>query len=453
MNSSVPFVSAGSPGCAFLDRDALVAPRRTLSHGDRLLFRSLDPEHAGRSAAHGSRSDRWRKWACCRDRPSHSSMCLPRFPLGVSPTGTAAGGCSWPVRRSGALPPCCAGRPPRRAYSSPAACCSGWERRRSFLPHSPCSEMPFLRSVAGLALGVFLLGSVIGGPLGITIGGVLLSLAQSGSFAAWPVIGTIAPWRAVLVTTGTVGLFAPLLILTITEPRRGRIEATDFVATRQHFFADRRRLLPLYGGLALLSIGDYGLVSWVPTALERVFGWTPDRVGIAFGIITAGAGIAGALLGGWIADLAARRGGDRARLLVSMVGAVLAINGRRGDFAGTCPLGTLRPRTLDLHRYGGRGERGRGDPGHSPRATSGDGLRAAHVHEHARGPRRWTAAHRRDDGIRLSHTGGGRSGDQPRGHDRRPRGLRAVPRRAPCLGALAGGALAIHAAAGASSLR
>jgi MFS family permease len=176
----------------------------------------------------------------------------------------------------------------------------------------------------GLALGVFLLGSVVGGPFGVTIGGILLSLAQRGVFSAWPGIGNLAPWRAVLATTGAVGLIAPLLILTITEPPRGRGELTDFGATRRHFFSDWRRLVPLYGGLALLSIGDYGLVSWVPTALKRVFAWTPDRVGVAFGIITASAGIAGALLGGWIADLAARHGGDRARLVVSMASAMLA---------------------------------------------------------------------------------------------------------------------------------
>jgi MFS family permease len=177
----------------------------------------------------------------------------------------------------------------------------------------------------GLALGVFLLGSVVGGPLGITIGGVLLSAAQSGGLAGWPEIGSLAPWRAVLVTVGILGLVAPLLILTIAEPPRGRLEGRDFAATRQHFWADRRRLIPLYGGLALFSIGDYGLVSWVPTALERVFDWAPERVGIAFGIITSSAGISGALLGGWVADLASRRGGDGARLLVSMGGAVLAI--------------------------------------------------------------------------------------------------------------------------------
>lgn len=178
----------------------------------------------------------------------------------------------------------------------------------------------------GLPLGVFLLGSVIGGPLGITIGGILLSLAQGGSLSAWPLIGALQPWRAVLVITGSVGLIAPLLILTVAEPPRGRIEATDIAATLRHFLSDRRRLVPLYGGLALLSIGDYGLVSWVPTALSRIYGWLPDRVGVAFGIITAGSGIVGSLLGGLIADLAAARGGDRARGAIAMAGALLAMS-------------------------------------------------------------------------------------------------------------------------------
>ncbi|HTV95882.1 MAG TPA: MFS transporter [Steroidobacteraceae bacterium] len=178
----------------------------------------------------------------------------------------------------------------------------------------------------GFPLGVFLLASVIGGPFGITLGGVLLSLAQGGSFAAWPLVGTLAPWRAVLVSAGTMGLIGPLLILTLAEPPRGRLqEGTDFAATLRHFLADRRRLVPLYAGLALLSIGDYGLVSWVPTALTRVFAWRPDQVGITFGILTASTGVAGSLLGGWIADLAAARGGDHARLIVSFAGALLAV--------------------------------------------------------------------------------------------------------------------------------
>ena len=190
----------------------------------------------------------------------------------------------------------------------------------------------------GLALGVFLLASVVGGPFGITIGGILLSLAQGGSFAAWPLIGGLVPWRAVLATTGIVGLIAPLLILTVSEPPRGPVEGTEFAATLRHFLADRSRLVPLYAGLALLSIGDYGLVSWVPTALKRVFEWTPDRVGVAFGLVTASAGIAGSLLGGWIADLAARRGADRARLVVSIAGAVLAVGAAVTISRGTAGL-------------------------------------------------------------------------------------------------------------------
>jgi MFS family permease len=178
----------------------------------------------------------------------------------------------------------------------------------------------------GMALGVFLLASVVGGPFGITLGGFLLSLAQSGSFAGWPLIGALAPWRAVLAATGVVGLLSPLLILTLREPRRGAAQATmDFAATRRYFLSDRRLLIPLYAGLAMLSIEDYGLVNWVPTTLERLYAWTPARVGVAFGIITSAAGIAGVLLGGWIADLAAERGGNRVRLVVSMTGALLAV--------------------------------------------------------------------------------------------------------------------------------
>jgi MFS family permease len=177
----------------------------------------------------------------------------------------------------------------------------------------------------GLAIGVFLLGSVIGGPFGITLGGVLLSIAKAGTFAALPLIGGLAPWRVVLVSVGCAGLLAPILLLTLTEPQRGPTDQKNLRATLGHFAADRRRLLPLYGGLALLSIGDYGLVSWVPTVLSRDFYWSPDRVGVAFGIVTASAGIAGALLGGWIADAAARRGGTAGRLAISIVGAAVAV--------------------------------------------------------------------------------------------------------------------------------
>jgi MFS family permease len=177
----------------------------------------------------------------------------------------------------------------------------------------------------GAALGLFVLGTVVGGPLGITAGGVLLSAAKSGAFAGLPLVGQLMPWRAVLVTVGCAGFVAPLLLLSVREP--ARLEAAvDSGATgaRSYFVSNARRLLPLYGAMALLSIGDYGLVSWVPTTLARRFEWQPDQIGLAFGIITAAAGVAGSLSGGWLSDLAEKRGGVRGRLAVSIVAAAVA---------------------------------------------------------------------------------------------------------------------------------
>jgi MFS family permease len=64
----------------------------------------------------------------------------------------------------------------------------------------------FPRERRGIAVGTLILGTVVGGPLGITIGGILLTAATSGTFAAWPLLSALAPWRIVLVSVGLAGL-------------------------------------------------------------------------------------------------------------------------------------------------------------------------------------------------------------------------------------------------------
>jgi MFS family permease len=188
----------------------------------------------------------------------------------------------------------------------------------------------------GAALGVFLMGMVLGGPMAITVGGALLGWAQAGAFAALPVLGGIAPWRAVLVVTGLAGLLAPLLFLTLSEPSRkesaGAVSLTDVIS---RFLGARRILVPLYGGMALLSVGSYGLLSWMPSLLARKFAMQPAQLGMVFGAITAVAGVAGALAGGFVSDRAERRGGPRARFVPVALGAVL------GAFAAALVSGGL----------------------------------------------------------------------------------------------------------------
>lgn len=180
----------------------------------------------------------------------------------------------------------------------------------------------------GTAVGVFSMGTCIGSPLGISAGGALLSAAQRGAFAQFPIVGAFDSWRLVLVLMGLCGFAAPLLILTLSEPaRRESAEGTDLRAAVRHFAADRRLLVPLYLGMGLLAIGDYSMYAWAPATLSRRFDWPADEVGAAFGLITAVGSVGGALFGGWFSDFAARRGATRARLGVCATAAAAAFMG------------------------------------------------------------------------------------------------------------------------------
>ena len=178
----------------------------------------------------------------------------------------------------------------------------------------------------GTAFGVFGMATALGGPIGISVGGLLLNSANSGAFASWPLIGSWASWRIVLFLFGVVGLAAPLALLTVSEPRR--LETTEPAQTGPAggFFSRHGKVLvPLYFGCGLLAIGDYGLVSWAPSVLSRRFHWRADELGLAFGFITAVAGIVGSISGGSLSDFVERRKGLIGRFQVCFLAAVVAV--------------------------------------------------------------------------------------------------------------------------------
>ena len=180
---------------------------------------------------------------------------------------------------------------------------------------------PHLR---GTALGVFMMGMVVGGPGSVGIGGALLASAQHGAFVGFPILDNLADWRVVLVLVGLAGFCIPVLTLTVREPARQERESeASIAAVFAHVRSARALLLSLLIGVALLSVGDYGLYSWVPSTLGRKFGWEPDKIGGYFSVITTVTGIAGAVLGGALSDAAAKRFGEPARFKVAACAALL----------------------------------------------------------------------------------------------------------------------------------
>jgi MFS family permease len=120
--------------------------------------------------------------------------------------------------------------------------------------------------------------------------------------------GQIGPhwgWRAPFFVCALPGfLIAALYALWGTEPKRGSCDRVRPAADHGTAFGLVRNpaFLTATFGLAMLTFAMGGISSWVPTFLERFAGLSLGRATMAVGAITVVDGIAGTLVGGWLAQ-------------------------------------------------------------------------------------------------------------------------------------------------------
>jgi MFS family permease len=119
--------------------------------------------------------------------------------------------------------------------------------------------------------------------------------------------GQIGPhwgWRAPFFVCAIPGfIIAALYGLWGTEPVRGSCDRIRPTADRATAFGLLRNpaFLTATFGLATLTFAMGGISAWVPTFLERFAGLSLGRATMAVGAITVIDGIAGTLVGGWLA--------------------------------------------------------------------------------------------------------------------------------------------------------
>jgi MFS family permease len=183
----------------------------------------------------------------------------------------------------------------------------------------------------GTATGIFLMGQVAGGGVAITLGGTVLQLAQSGALASWPLIGAMEPWRATLIILALPGILVALLIAATREPPRRHLangQATLPLADVFRTLGRHRAVLAMvYLGMALLSIGDFALQSWIPTLLSRQFALSPGMIGAWLGPAAIVGALVGTLGAGLLSDRLVEGGGAAARLPVAVIASALAVPG------------------------------------------------------------------------------------------------------------------------------
>ncbi len=184
----------------------------------------------------------------------------------------------------------------------------------------------FPRERLGTAIGVYSLGIYLGSGLALMLGGWITGRVSGTETWLVPVIGEMRPWQVVFLVIGIPGLLLALWVATLREPTRGAMggrattAALSFGEVTRYIRTHRGAFLGHNLGFAFIALVNYAWAYWVPTWLQRAHGWTPQHVGLIYGLWTATFGVVGVVSGGWLGDRLARAGYPDAKLRVGLIG-------------------------------------------------------------------------------------------------------------------------------------
>jgi predicted MFS family arabinose efflux permease len=198
-------------------------------------------------------------------------------------------------------------------------------------PHSMISDMvpPDKRASA---ISIFMLGVPIAALLGSFAGG---AVAQAFG------------WRQTFLLFGVMGGAISLLCFAFLKepPRRHRAQEDGPRPGTLHVVRVMLRstaIRYLVLGVSFVSLGSFGVNTFLPAMLSRIHGLDAGQAGLAFGLISGTASFVGTLSGGYVSEYLARR--DRRWLLGfpalgSVIGAPLFMLGvSSGSLAVAVPL-------------------------------------------------------------------------------------------------------------------
>lgn len=189
----------------------------------------------------------------------------------------------------------------------------------------------FPKAKLGRAVGVYSLGSFIGGGTAFLVGGYVIAMLKHTSVLSLPVIGDVHPWQITFFIVGLPGLFIALLLkLTVRDPVRkglaqdktGRNARVSMLDSLRFVASHRKTFFCHFLGFSFYAMTLYCLMGWSPAFYMRHFGLTPVKVGYTLGTVMLVANTAGVFCGGWLSDSLLRRGHSDAPMRAACIGAV-----------------------------------------------------------------------------------------------------------------------------------
>jgi len=185
----------------------------------------------------------------------------------------------------------------------------------------------------GRAMSFYLLGVYAGIGLSMIVGGLFYDVLLHSP--GLPIIGRLAPWRAIFVIIGSPGLLIAALVLTIKEPARQDLApatGAPGAGGGESGLIAYLRAHPATIAMALLAHGilafvGYAVMGWAPSVLIREFHQSRGAVGLTLGLLSLIGGTTGALAGAFLCDRWTATGLRAAKFRVCAVGAGLSAAG------------------------------------------------------------------------------------------------------------------------------
>lgn len=181
----------------------------------------------------------------------------------------------------------------------------------------------FPREKRTLAASIFSAMGSAGAGVTFLIGGAIIA-GMSAVRASGILPMDLSEWRLVMIVVGLPGVILSLvMMLTTREPARrsageGQMATPDLAAVIAHLRNNGRMYLGLFS-CGLSGTVSYVLVTWLPTLMQRRFGWEAADTGMAIGTILIVSCMVGTIAGARAGEWLIRRGRPDGFLIVIMV--------------------------------------------------------------------------------------------------------------------------------------
>lgn len=179
------------------------------------------------------------------------------------------------------------------------------------------------------ALSIYSLGVFLGPGLATLISAFIVKTLPKGKMTI-PILGEIYSWQLLFLYIGLPGLIIALLLFTIKEPARTNALQKDGEAIKLSL-RESLKIVCRYPKAYLLicfataagALVNYGSLFWIPTFVQRTFGWEKPAAGFFYGMVLLASSVSGVLFGGWYADRLVKNGVTNGRLRLGILAGIL----------------------------------------------------------------------------------------------------------------------------------